>query len=257
MLLTREYDNYPNIRALLPEVPDPTLQELWNGTSGVRLALQSATFYDRVRQRYRQHTGADLTDASVLDFGCGWGRLTRFFARDVAPGNLYGCDPVPDILEVCRQSRVPATLTQTEFLPEGAPFEAPMDLAFSFSVFTHISERAHEHCLNALHASLRPGGILVVTIRPPEYLRFCPLMHPVLRDLGDDVDARLSEPRYLFVPHEAEPSHFQYAGGEMTYGETVITLPYIRERWADRFELLNVDLLLGDLYQTMVTLRRR
>jgi hypothetical protein len=43
----------------------------------------------------------------------------------------------------------------------------------------------------------------------------------------------------------------------MTYGETVITLHYVRQHWAPLFELLEVDLLLGDLYQLMLTLRRR
>jgi hypothetical protein len=43
----------------------------------------------------------------------------------------------------------------------------------------------------------------------------------------------------------------------MTYGEAVITLPYIRERWTSLFELLDVELLIGDLHQVMVTLRRR
>ena len=38
----------------------------------------------------------------VLDYGCGWGRLVRFLARDVPQGSLYGCDPVEAILDVCR-----------------------------------------------------------------------------------------------------------------------------------------------------------
>ena len=42
----------------------------------------------------------------------------------------------------------------------------------------------------------------------------------------------------------------------MTYGEAVITLPYVRERWAPRFELLDVDLLAGDIFQVRLTLRR-
>ena len=67
----------------------------------------------------------------------------------------------------------------------------------------------------------------------------------------------LREPRHLFAPHVAAERHPQYAGGEMDYGETVITLPYVRERWAALFELLHVDLLLGDLHQVMLTLRRR
>ena len=82
-------------------------------------------------------------------------------------------------------------------------------------------------------------------------------MRPALEALGPEPHGRLAEPRYVFVPHPAESSHLQYEGGEMTYGETVITLPYVRERWAPFFELLDVDVLIGDLYQLVLTLRRR
>jgi SAM-dependent methyltransferase len=257
LLLTQAYEAYPNIRSRLPSVPDPSLQRLWNGSSGAALASQSMAFYGKLRERFEQHSDRSLGDARVLDFGCGWGRLTRFLARDVRPGSLYGCDPVEQILEVCRASRVPATLARTEFIPERLPFDEPFDLAFAFSVFTHLSEPAHEASLRALHAALRPGAILVVTVRPPAYLRFCDRMHPVLESLGPDPRAKLEEPRYLFAAHDADPGHPQYAGPEMAYGETVITLPYVRQRWSPMFELLDVDLLVGDLYQVMLTLRRR
>jgi SAM-dependent methyltransferase len=213
--------------------------------------------YDKLRRRFERHGGRSLADARVLDFGCGWGRLTRFLARDVAPGRLYGCDPVEQILDVCRQARVPATLARSDFVPSRLPFEEPFDLAFAFSVFTHLSEAAHESALRALHRSLRAGAILVLTIRPPAYLRLSPLMRSALESLGADADARLREPRYLFVAHPAESSHPQYEGGEMTYGEAVVTLAYVRERWSELFDLLEVDLLVADPYQVMLTLRRR
>lgn len=257
LLLTQEYDGFPHIRALLPSVPEPAFQELWNGTSGVALAAQSKAFYVKLRERYATHSGLPLSDSRVLDFGCGWGRLTRYLARDVEPGRLYGCDPVEGILQVCRDNGVPATLARSDLVPERLPFDGEFDLAFAFSVFTHISEPAHESCLRALHGSLRPGGLLVVTVRPPEYLRHSPLMRPALESLGPDPAARLAEPRYLFVPHPADSRHFQYQGGEMAYGETVVTLPYVRERWSALFDLVEIDLLVHDLHQVMLTLRRR
>src|SRR5919109_1833679 len=110
LLLTKEYDAYPNIRALLPDLPDPSLQELWNGASGLALAAMGAGFYRKLRDRFHRHGRISLADARVLDFGCGWGRLTRFLARDVAPGALCGCDPAQMILDVCEQTRVPAVL---------------------------------------------------------------------------------------------------------------------------------------------------
>jgi len=256
LLLTQEYERYPHIRALLPAMPHPSLQELWNGASGARLAAQGLAFYRRLRERAGAASPVPLADARVLDFGCGWGRLTRFLARDVAPGRLYGCDPVASILDTCRATRVPARLAQSDFVPERLPFDEPFDIAYAFSVFTHLSEATHQRCLAALHAGMAPGGVLVLTIRPPEYLRFCAALRPQLADLGPDPAAALREPRYLFAPHAAEPGHPQYAGGAMTYGETVITPAYVRERWAPAFELLHSDVLVDDLFQVVLTLRR-
>lgn len=256
LLLTREYELYPAIRSVLPGVPAPELQMRWNGAHGLDLLRQSKDFYVKVKDRYRRYGAVDLPDSSVLDFGCGWGRLTRFFARDVQPGRLCACDPVEDILEVCRSTRVPARLARSDFLPRALPFEDRFDLVFSFSVFTHISETAHEACLDAIHAAMRAGGVLVVTIRPPAYLHQSPLAAPLLDKLGSDPLAALARPRYLFAAHGADPGHPQYQGGEMTYGETVISLPYVRERWSPRFELLDVALLAGDMHQVVLTLRR-
>ena len=96
-----------------------------------------------------------------------------------------GVDPTEAILEVCRQSRVPAELARTDFVPESLPFD-DIDLAYSFSVFTHISEAASEACLDALHAAMVPGGLLVVTIRPPGIPRPQPLdAHSVAIERGD------------------------------------------------------------------------
>jgi SAM-dependent methyltransferase len=255
-LLSQEYDVYPNIKAALPAVPDPELQATWNGTSGVALAAQSVAFYDKLRDLHARHGARPLSACRVLDFGCGWGRLTRFFARDVGPRNLFGCDPVEPILDVCRTCRVPAELARCDFVPEGLPFAQPFDLIYAFSVFTHLSERAHRACLRALHAALAPGGLLVVTVRPPAYLQLSELLRPALSSLGDDPAARLKDPLYLFAAHEGQPLGAGRVDGEVTYGETVVTPAYIRRHWTELFELVAFELLLSDPHQVVVALRR-
>jgi SAM-dependent methyltransferase len=257
LLLSRRYERYPSIRALMPDMPDPSLQWRWNGAAGLELLNQGKAFYAKAKERFSRYGAAGLPESTVLDFGCGWGRLTRFFARDVAPGALFGCDPVEDILDVCREARIPARLARCEFVPEELPFEEKFDLVFAFSVFTHTSERAHEACLRAIHRALNRGGILIVTIRSPAYLTHSELMRPLADSLRPDPLAALDEPRYLFVPHAADPSHPQYHEGEMTYGEAVVSLPYVRERWGRNFELLDVSLLTNDIHQVALTLRRR
>lgn len=257
VLLTREYSLYPNIRALLPGAPEPGLQWMWNGAVGLELLGQSKDFYRLVGELNERHGRASLQQARILDFGCGWGRLTRFFARDAMPDRLFGCDPTPEILDVCKETGVPGNLQQTDFVPDRLPFN-DLDLIFSFSVFTHISEPAHRACLEAIHESLSPGGLAVITVRPPAYLDRDPLMAPARRQLSDDFAfEELKEPRYLFVPHDVEDGHPQYDEGEMTYGDTVISLPYIEKNWTDLFEIVEIGILTGDMHQIPVALRKR
>lgn len=67
----------------------------------------------------------------------------------------------------------------------------------------------------------------------------------------------LNEPLYLFQPHNSQPPGAAAWDGPVTYGETVITRAYIRSHWTDMFELIAIEMLIGDPYQVVVALRRR
>ena len=51
--------------------------------------------------------------------------------------------------------------------------------------------------------------------------------------------------------------HPQFGGEEMHYGEAVITLPYVKQNWTELFDLLDVSILSGDMYQVALTLRKK
>jgi SAM-dependent methyltransferase len=250
ILLGKEYSLYPHLRRALPDLPPVELQETWNGRSGIELARQSAEFYGRLRLLHARYGTLGLPEAKVLDFGCGWGRLLRLLARDVDLNALFGCDPYPGILGVCEQTRVPGRLAPIAYISESLPFAERFDLVYAFSVFTHLSEKTHLACLRAIHGGLVEGGLLVATIRPPAYVEH--RMHPSLHGAFAARRLKRDRPAYLFAAHDVQPS-----ADEITYGETVVNLAYVRERWGGLFELLEVSLLLEDIYQVVLTLRRR
>jgi SAM-dependent methyltransferase len=250
ILLSKEYSLYPNLRRALPDLPERDVQETWNGRSGIELASQSVDFYKKLKLLHGRHGSVPLSRAVVLDFGCGWGRLTRFLARDVAPGSLCGCDPYPEILDVCERTRVPARLAPVPYVSDSLPFTDRFDLVYAFSVFTHLSEATHLAALQAIHGGLAERGLVIATIRPPAYVREG--LHGALPRASAAKRLERGKPAYLFAAHDIQPS-----GGKVTFGEAVVNMAYVRERWGELFELLEVSLMLDDIYQVVLTLRRR
>ena len=196
----------------------------------------------------------------MLDFGCGWGRLTRFLERDVVePGALCGVDPVQGILDEAVRNGVRADLRRCGFVPEQLPFEQPFELAYAFSVFTHLSEAAHLASLRACTppscraaCSSRRSGRRSTCASPrrcgPRCSRWAPTPRPGCANRS--TCTRRTRRCRLHTPGD-DP------GGEVSYGETVVTIAYVRERWGELFELVGADLSLSDPHQVALLLRRR
>jgi trans-aconitate 2-methyltransferase len=97
-------------------------------------------------------------DETVLDAGCGTGRITALLAERVPHGRVIGVDADPAMVAKAREhlgDRAEvrqADLTELE-LPEQA------DAVFSTATFHWIAD--HDRLFARLHAVLRPGGRLV------------------------------------------------------------------------------------------------
>jgi trans-aconitate 2-methyltransferase len=97
-------------------------------------------------------------DESVLDAGCGTGRVTRLLLERLPRGRVIAVDASEEMVEHARRALgdratvLHADLTELE-LPE------PVDAVFSNAVFHWVLD--HRRLFERLHAALRPGGLLV------------------------------------------------------------------------------------------------
>ena len=66
-----------------PGFPDDVLQAIIVGSSNENALREAGNFYSFLKGHYAAISGRPLKDANILDFGIGWGRFTRMFARDV------------------------------------------------------------------------------------------------------------------------------------------------------------------------------
>jgi SAM-dependent methyltransferase len=151
-------------------IPPEQLITLVAGTPDIEWFLKSSeTFSSSVRAMLARN-GVDLTGMnSILDFGCGCGRLIRAF-HDLDGVTIYGSDYNPELIDWCRSHLPFGTFSVNNLEPPLDYPDSSMDFVYSFSVFTHMPEDLQHRWINELNRILRPGGLLLITTHGDSYL---------------------------------------------------------------------------------------
>jgi trans-aconitate 2-methyltransferase len=124
-----------------------------------------AATYDRVsdpQEEWGREVLARLDlrgDETVLDAGCGSGRVTKLLLERLPRGRVIGIDAAPSMIEVARKTLGEDSRVELQVgnladlaLPE------PVDAIFSNATFHWILD--HQRLFERLYAALRPGGAM-------------------------------------------------------------------------------------------------
>ena len=79
---------FPELRALLPGLPDEKIQSGFTGGTGDVTLREGFNAYQLFKRLFEGNVGTFEGRRTILDFGCGWGRIIRFFLKDVEGENL-------------------------------------------------------------------------------------------------------------------------------------------------------------------------
>jgi SAM-dependent methyltransferase len=238
---TTGYREYEVLRKILPSLPDEATQIAFIGRAGDCALAEAFGAYLLWREMLTKYRDALSPDSRVLDFGCGWGRTLRFFMRDVQRDNLHGVDCMPAAIELCRKTNPWNRFTLINPLPPADLPSSHFDLVYLFSVFSHLSEAAHDQWLTEFRRVLRPGGLLIATTWPRVYIERCERARQ-----GDtrgthpgSLGAFIGTAGWLARYDRGEYCHSAVGGGTALssafYGETCIPEAFVHRRWQDRF----------------------
>jgi SAM-dependent methyltransferase len=234
-------------RVPMPSFPSSDIQTAFVGRSNKRTMREAWTFYLLMAEMRKKH-GLQLgPGTNVLDFGCGWGRFTRMFLRDVPADNIWCADVLEQALAICRETGVPGHMVKLDDLPPSPLPTAHFDMAFAYSVFSHLSPHAHGAWEQEFARIMRPGALVFATVQGRWFLDKCQYYrdHPDQRSIRwhDDL-AR------LYVDHDEALA--RYDNGDFLYesvsgdglspefyGDAVVPLKYLERQWGGAFEVLD------------------
>jgi trans-aconitate 2-methyltransferase len=97
-------------------------------------------------------------DETVLDAGCGTGKVTLLLHERLPHGRVIAVDGAPSMVDQAREL-LPAAVDVREADLLELDLGAPVDAILSTATFHWIGD--HERLFSRLHAALRPGGRLV------------------------------------------------------------------------------------------------
>lgn len=253
----------PTIKSVeFPGFPSPTLQANFVGSSNGAALREGFHFYSFVK-RNAQKAGIPLqTGHKLLDFGCGWGRHLRFFWKDIAEENLHGCDVRSDVLDVCRETRVPGNFSL--ITPDGTlPYpDGHFNVIVAYSVFTHLPEDMNLHWMKELARVAAPGCLFCLTIEPRRFLDFVAAISDRDESVWHRTLARfnIELARYYAQFDAGEIAYLPTGGGGVlknsVYGDAVVPLAFIEKNWSPYFEVKEYIDDEGQFWQAVLAVQR-
>jgi SAM-dependent methyltransferase len=148
----------PDPRA--PGLPDDETQKITNNLSGARSLEGAARMYSFIADVVGKRPYAE---PRILDFGCGWGRITRLLPQLTSDDNIFGIDVDDRLVAACRHFLVGMHFTLVKPM-EPLPFpDAHFNLVLANSVFSHLNEHSQRFYVNEIGRCTRAGGIFIAT----------------------------------------------------------------------------------------------
>jgi len=233
---------YPKLQSFLVQLPDEDTQARFAGGRGEKLLPRALFFANYLEMIALRNFGR--SDVKYLDYGCGWGRLTRFLLRLTPPENITAVDPKQDVKRYLGGNLLSQRFSVIPEIPISGDIPGRHEIAFLFSIMTHTPPNVNKSIIKALHASLSDNGILMTTIRPKNFWGFTDKFWD--GHTQKTLEAQHDAQGYAHMPFSTNPN----------YGDASYEHQYFVNQF-EGFDLLEANYCVVDPFQIMYCFRKK
>jgi SAM-dependent methyltransferase len=150
-------------------VPPPPLIVSVDGNASIREFIETGiACFNSIMKVLQSHKVDSYKFSKVLDFGCGCGRVTRYWNRfkDI---NVYGTDYNFDSIKWCISHLGFAKFKKNNLSPPLDYNDKEFDFIYSISVFTHLTENLQFEWFDELYRILKSPGYLLISTHGDSY----------------------------------------------------------------------------------------
>jgi SAM-dependent methyltransferase len=202
-----------DIDKAMPSNPPADLQQKFVGATYRDSYLEAQAFVNEALEHW---PSGSKPGQAVLDFGSGWGRIVRMLLRDFAPVQLWASDVDSEMTALVQQTLPGVNAVTNPTLPPTAFRTGAFDVVTAFSVFSHLSERAHREWAQEFGRVVRKGGKAYITVLDDAFFHVVAGAQAALA-AGDESGFVSSISRVLKDPLLSQK---EYGAGKFIYGSS-------------------------------------
>ncbi|MDQ1731894.1 MAG: hypothetical protein QOK10_2053, partial [Pseudonocardiales bacterium] len=154
-----------DVRTVTPPNPPEETQMKFVGLSYESAYAEAETFVKVVDEFSVKHgPGALASLRRIIDFGSGWGRISRTLLTKVEPHQLHALDVDNQMTALINLSLPGLNALTIDPEPPTVLGDESVNGLLAFSVFSHLSGGAHEAWAAEIGRLVAPGGFAAITV---------------------------------------------------------------------------------------------
>ena len=254
---------YPELARFFPPLPGEHLRvTVCGGTqldTHLRTGAEDCAMVLELHELFARRSADSLQ--AVLDFGCGCGRVLRWFQTALPGAVLHGTDLRRAAIDWCRD-HLRGEFVANELQPPLPFADGSFDLVYALSVFSHLNRDQCVAWMRELARVTRPGGTILITTHGAFAAAVCrrSRSHQELLqiDAADAAEIVRTLAKQDFV-HRVLPGHVRGALGGVAedYGQAFFGEPFARQAFAEFTEYLGGVPCALELWQDVHVYRPR